>query len=152
MATSLPASYALVEDVISAFPSVGSITSCTSSDIVYAIGRAQARVSAKLSNNYDVKSLCGSPVINLITTDLAVYELIGKRHVHATAARATDWADRFKEADDLLNSILNGTVNVLDSTGVELPATIARPWSNTMANSATFNEGEWPAMDVDENK
>jgi phage gp36-like protein len=152
MVTTLPASYATVEDVRAAFPMINSITSITSGDILYAIGRAQAIVAAKLSNYYDVKSLCGAPVVALITTDLAVYEIIGKRHVHTTAAKAEDWASKFKDSIGLLDAIMAGTINVVDSNGVELAASAIRPWSNTMANSATFSETSWQYMDVDENK
>ncbi len=143
----LPVSYSSVEDVFETLPDIGSITNITSSQIANTIGQAQALVDSKISRNYALPISAIPPLLNSITTNIAIYYLLSRRMFSAKKLADSPWPDRYKEDIDTLNCIAEGTCLLIESDGDLLTARtdVADVKSNTSGYQQTFHEG--PQLD-----
>lgn len=157
--TTLPVSYTTVDDVFTAIPTIGSVTNVTSGVVAVTAGRVEAKINGKLSKSFAMPISVASgntiPLLNAIATDLVCYELMAKFVFVQGMAKKSDWPDRFKEAMDLLDDIVDGAIPLLDSSAaIVSPATGAAsiPWSNTDDYFPTMQEDSFVNHIIDEDK
>lgn len=149
----LPATYCTVGDVLTNYPPIGSATTITSAQIAEAIGAVQARVDGKLARRYAVPFSPAPPLIQAITCDLSVYRL-HRRLFTQQSQNKSDWPDRWKETEDQLCGLADGTILLTTGSGTVIEATgeTMQPWSSTAGLAPTMTEGRWEDMQVDPRK
>lgn len=139
---SLPASYSTVENVQLVLSAIGSVTSINSASIAALIGRGQARVDARLARRFEVPFAGPPPIIETITTDLAAYEIL-RRLFTAQRMNNSEWPDRFRDADKLLQELADGKAEIVTASGTVLQGRndVAEIWSSSENYLPTFHEG-----------
>lgn len=145
--------YTTVEALILTTPSVNSVSNITSAALAHYINRADSVIDAKLASRYTVPLSPIPEIIKTISTDLAIYEIVGKRMVTLVKDVENDWPSRFKEANDLLDKIATGEFTLVASGGTILSTlTTNLVWSNTQNYTPTFNEDELTESYLDYDK
>ena len=147
-------SYTSVEKMLETLPSVGSVTSITSSTLYSFAWDAETIVNAKLSKLYVVPVVGAPPVLAPISTDIALYRLLTRRIFTQEQLNKSDWPDRYKESMDLLDKIASGEVSLVSSGGAVISGGVitGEPWSNTLNYSPTFQEDSFESSVVDPDK
>lgn len=153
----LAVTYATYADVVTnALPYIASGTNVSSAFVAAYIGRNQAKVDGALARRYTVPFGANSvpPLVNVITTELACYDLVAKSELASQGAPDSPWPDRWKEAMDLLEQLANGDMLLVMSGGGVIPQTTtqAATWSSTSAYQPTFSELDPALSVVDPNK
>lgn len=145
--------YTSVERMIGKLPMLNSITNITSADMLLFAEDAEAEVNGYLAKLYTVPVPGGAPLLTSISTDVALYKLLSQRVVVNEAANKSSLPDRYKEALELLKSLANGEVTLVNSAGsvIDISAESAA-WSSTMGYVPTTNEGPVESLAVDPNK
>lgn len=145
--------YTSVDKVLLTTPAVNSITNITSGGIAHYIDRAETLINARLAGQFTVPLSSNIPILEMIATDLAIYEIISKRASTMTKDTENDWPSRFKKAETILSDILSGDIVLYDNTGALVSRkTNASPWSNTMDYAPTFREDDFEESHVDFDK
>lgn len=154
MSTSYPASYTTVEDIYQTLPQIGSVTNVQSKNIAYQIGRVENMMNAKLSESYTIPFSTVPLQLTTIATDLTVYEL-SKRFTKLSNLKDDLNASKYKEANDLLDKIVSGSVPLLDSSFQVISKgslSGGDSWSNTKSFTPTFNEQPFTDQELDTDK
>lgn len=151
---SLPVSWSTVSYVLQTLPDIGSVSEVTSADIALFLGKAQAIGEAKLARRYAMPLLEDYPVLQAVTTDIAIYLLLVQRLFTAERLNASPWPDRYKEAVDTLDQLASGALALVSSSGVVLGASAdaAPVVSTTQGFHPTHWEGPWEEHLVDVDK
>jgi phage gp36-like protein len=148
----LPCSYTTTTAVLAAYPPIGSVTTVSSAHIAAAIGAQQAMIDAKLAARYDVPFAAVPPIIESITTDLSVHQLLTQRVFTGERANKSEWPDAWLRSADLLDALAVGSATLVTGSGTVLatrdsPAQgLGEVWSSTLATTPTMNRGAWQAM------
>ncbi len=151
--STLPASYATVDDVLDLCTRIGSISTVTSAHVRRMIGMAQADVDAKLAKKYDLPFTSEVPFLTVLTANLAVYYST-RKHFTREKSNKSDWVDSYKiEAERLLQQLLENQVELIDTGGTVIdPSDSEGPSSNTEDYIPTFSELPFTEHEVDEDK
>lgn len=111
----MPLYYTSVDRCFTLAPKVGSVSTLTSADILAFCVDAEALVHAKIANAYTVPIVPAPPLLAMLSTDIAVYRLLGLRL--AEGDNATQWMARLKESLALLDKISDGSVTLTTDSG-----------------------------------
>lgn len=147
MPATLPVSYTTVESVKLTATELSSLSTVTSGDIAHFAGRTEAWMNSKLAMRYSLPFSQDIPVLQGIATDLTVYALLSKRIFTATKASEklgrSQWPERFKEAKDMLEEVVNGAAALVTLSGDLLAARtdIDPIYVTTEDYHSTFHEG-----------
>lgn len=145
--------YTSVSNLILTTPAVNSIAAITSAAMVHYIDRVEGLINAKLSKRYTIPLSNNIPLLSMIATDLAIYEIVAKRGLTKTSDTENDWPSRFKEANSLLDDIANGNISLATSSGDIISlSTASIPYSNTMDYVPTFGEDDFEQSMQDQDK
>lgn len=146
-----PASYSTVENVLEALPSVGSVTNITSAVIAQFIGRTDALINAKISRQYALPIAGDVPILQTLSLDITLYNILAKRLYAGEQLSKSPWPDRYKEALDVLEEIAAGTLPLTTTSGAALPAstTLGQVWSSTEDYLPTMTEDDMTLSLVD---
>jgi phage gp36-like protein len=147
-----PASYTTVANVLEALPAVGSITNITSAVVCSFIGRSEALINAKVSKQYTLPIAGDVPLLQTLSLDITLYNLLAKRIFAGEQLSKSPWPDRYKEALDVLDEIAAGTIPLLTSSGAIVTAGPGLPWSSTMDYLPTMTEDDMTLSLVDSYK
>lgn len=157
--TTLPVSYTTVDDVFTALPAIGSVSNVTSGVVATTAGRVEAKMNGKLAKAYalpiTVDSGMSIPLLNAISTDLTCYELMAKFVFVQGMAKKSEWPDRFKEAMELLDDIVDGAIPLMNSSMEVIDASAGAssvPWSSSEDYYPTMNEDSFINHAIDEDK
>lgn len=149
-----PVSYAQVQDVLNAFPAIGSVTALASTVIAQTyIGPVEAMINAKVGKKYALPIAGFCPVLAQLSMRESVYRIVvGRALVTFPPAQQGRHPLQIQHTDDLklLEDISTGDaelfiVNSDGSFSTLVPAdlTQAEIFSNTMNYNPTFTEGKW---------
>ena len=136
--------YATAGDVYALLPNIGSLSDLTSAQVLEVfIKPAEAEMNAKLSKYYTVPVTGTVPLLQAISTEIAIYRALTLRVFTASMLKESAWPDRYKRAHEMLDELANGKWNLVDSAGVVVAgrAGFATAHSNTMDYLPTFHEG-----------
>src|SRR3990172_4729811 len=135
-------SYTSVNAVLRTVPAINSMTNIASADIAHHAARVEALMNARLSRNYALPFTSTIPLLEMVATDLTIYDIIAKRNVTMSRNDDNDWPARFKSAEKLLEQIANGEMPLITTSmaAIAPSAGAARVWSNTQTYEPTFNE------------
>lgn len=145
--------YATVEDLLRVLPSVGSVTTITSANLMGFIEDTEALVNAKISKLY-TPPLSGSALLRRITIDMTLARVLTLRVFTQEQANKSVWPTEYKEAYKLLDQISEGKLELTTDSGTQFPLKSdgGIVWSNTMDYQPTFGEDDEVLHGVDENK
>jgi len=115
MSTTFPVSYTTVSDILTTIPQVNSVSDISSADIAYYAGKVESKMNAKLSQSFDIPFSNNINVLTTLATDLTCYEIMAKRIFMQGFSKDSPWPDRFKEAEDMLDDIVEGKTPLLDT-------------------------------------
>jgi phage gp36-like protein len=146
--------YTTVEKILVTLPMVGSVTSITSAVLEAFAGQAEALVDAKLAKAFTVPVSGSPPLLEMLSTDIALYRLLTRRMFTQEQINKSDWPDRYKESLDTLDKLVEGELQLLTTSGdLIAPAQAsAQAWSNTQTYEPTFNELPMEMQDIDANE
>ena len=136
--------YTTVARIYDEVPMVGSVDDLTSAQIVSGfISPAEGEINARLSRRYTVPITGSTPILEGIADDLATYRILSRRVFTQDQLKDSVWPLRFKEAQDLLKEIADGTIELVDSGGAVIAqrTDIAQAATNNMNYNPTFHEG-----------
>lgn len=153
--TTLPVSYTTIGIMQSILPDIGSITTLTSAHIAVFAGQGEALINAKISKAYSLPLTAEVPLLQGLSTDIALYYLLSRRIYGPERLNASPWPDRFKEAMVILDDVGAGKIALVTSSGAILGARtdIAEVFSTTMGYEPTFFEGgQWGDQIIDKDK
>lgn len=145
--------YTSVDRIYDIEPMVGSVSDLTSAQIVTFAEHAEAHVNAKLARSYSVP-VAGAPVLDAISTDLAIYRILSRRIFPQDRLQNSDWPDRFKEAEELLDALASNEVLLPSSDGtiVAQRTDEAEVKTTTEGYHPTMWEGPWTEQIQDADK
>lgn len=150
---SLPVSYTNAGIILQTLTAIGSISTLNNSSILIHAGQAEAFINAKISKVYAIPILTSVPLLETLSTDLAIYYILTTRISLKTDTTEHPWFQRFKNAMKTLDDISNGTIQLLTSSGFTLNVRGANQeaYSTTMKYKSTTFEGpvEYQQIDFD---
>lgn len=149
-----PVSYAQVQDVLNAFPAIGSIVAISSTVIAQTyIGPVEAMINAKVGKKYALPIVGFCPVLSQLSMRESVYRIVvGRALVTFPPAQQGRHPLQIQHTDDLklLDNIEAGDAQlfIVNSDGsfsalVAADITQSEIFSNTMGYNPTFHEGGW---------
>jgi len=148
----LPVNYTTPSEVIRNVPAIGSMSNVDSGQIMQFIGETEAKINAKLSAVYSVPITPTPPLLQVVATDLTAYRIM-RRARSGDALKDSEWPTTFKEANKLLDDIVEGTMTLVNSAGMQIDRlTTASPWSNTSGYVPTFDVGPVEEQEVDDSR
>lgn len=153
MPTTLPVSYTTVSLMLVTFPELGSATTLNSLAMATFAGDAQAEVNAAIVRQYSLP-LGEIPILQTLTTEIAIYRTITRRAIPIPSARAQEWVARYAEAREMLAKIATGEIPLVTSGGglVAGRTDISEIWSTTKDYLPTFHEGPATQTPQDQDK
>ena len=149
-----PVSYAQVQDVLNAFPAIGSVSAITSSVVHQTyMGPVEALINSKVGKKYALPIVGFCPVLSQLSMRESVYRIVvGRALVTFPPAQQGRHPLQIQHTDDLklLDDIAAGDAElfIVNSDGsfsslVPADLTQAEIFSNTMNFNPTFTEGPW---------
>lgn len=147
-------SYTNASLVQAVFTSLGSISTLTDSVILLHAGQAEAYINAKIAKKYTLPFTQHIPILETLATDLAIYNILTTRISLRTEAGTHPWFQRFKQAMDTLNEIVDGTMVLVGTDSVIMPlrSDNTEAYSNTMDYNPTTFEGPLELQHLDPSK
>ena len=144
----LPVSYTSVSRINSAFPAIHSVSNITSAIIAHYAGDVEAEINALISKRYALPLTLEVPILIAIATREAIYRMAVQRAlVQFPPAQQGQHPMLMQHKDDqkLLDKIVDGSIQLVDSDGVVLPAELTQieVFSTTKNYKPTFHEGAW---------
>lgn len=141
-------SYSTVDRLLTVYPRM-SASNATSATVYSFITKAYNHINAFIADavpTIPVTPTC--PVLMDLEDDLA-YAMYLRRNVRESKDLGIQ--DMWKDVNDRLENIRNGTIILLDSTGVEISTTRRNdvPWSSLSGYSPTFGMGDMTDAEVD---
>ncbi len=135
--------YTDVARVFDTLPDLKEDTELSSAHVVIFIEDAEAVMNAKLRANYEVPVAGAVPLLQAIATDCAIYRILSRRIFTQERLEDSAWPDRYKECEELLDDLADGSITLVDSAGaiISSSTTAARIQSNTSGDHPTFWEG-----------
>ena len=135
--------YTDVARVFDTLPDLKQDTELSSAHVVIFIEDAEAVMNAKLRANYEVPITGEVPLLTAIATDCSIYRILSRRIFTQERLDESTWPDRYKECEQLLDDLADGSITLVDSAGaiISSSTTAARIQSNTAAFHPTFWEG-----------
>ena len=151
--TTYVVSYTNVDRILTALPQIGSGSTVGSNAILSYAEQAESLMNAKLGRLYSLPLTSSVPVLTTIATDLAIYNLLSKR-IFASQKVSENVVSFFEKAMELLESIANGELSLVDSAGALIATsnTNMEVWTNNQGYNPTFHEGKWEDMVQDPDK
>src|SRR3990167_690636 len=108
--------YATAGDVFALLPNVGSLSDMTSAQVLEVfIKPAEATMNAKLSRFYTVPVPGVVPLLQAISTEMAIYRCLTLRVFTASMLKDSVWPDRYLKAQEVLDELAQGKWNLVDS-------------------------------------
>jgi phage gp36-like protein len=147
-----PTIYTTVENVLSAMPAIGSVTNITSAVIAQYIGASDALINAKISRQYSVPVVGDVPLLQSLSLDITLYNMLAKRIYVGEQLSKSPWPDRYKEALGILDEIAEGTLQLIGSSGSILEPSLestGQVWSSTEDTLPTMTEDDMTLSFVD---
>jgi phage gp36-like protein len=145
-----PVIYTTVANILESLPSVGSITNITSAVVANFIGRSDALINAKISKQYTLPIVGDVSILQSLSIDITLYNLLAKRIFAGEQLSKSPWPDRYKEALDTLDEISNGILPLITSSNEIIASGAAGlPWSSTMDTLPTMTEDDMTLNLVD---
>jgi phage gp36-like protein len=145
-----PVIYTTVANILESLPSVGSITNITSAVVANFIGRSDALINAKISKQYTLPIVGDVSILQSLSIDITLYNLLAKRIFAGEQLSKSPWPDRYKEALDTLDEISTGILPLITSSNeVIASCTAGLPWSSTMDTLPTMTEDDMTLNLVD---
>ena len=143
MAITFPVSYTTISLIYQTLPDIGSVTTLTSAHLANFAGQGEALINAKISNLYSIPLTQEVPILQMISTDIAVYNILTRRLFTSKQLETSPWPDRYKESLATLDKIADGTIPLVDSSGAVLSGRTdqAEVYSTTQDYVPTFWEG-----------
>lgn len=147
-------SYTTVSLMLTTLPDLGSVTTLTSAHLYTYASQAEALVNARLARHYSLPLATVPPLLEAVSTDIAVYYALVKRLFTAERLNASPWPERYKEALETLEGVADGTLTLVDTAGTIIGARtdIAEVYSTTQGYTPTFHEGPWTTHVQDDDK
>ena len=155
MVTTFPVSYTTVSDILNTLPAINSITNIASADIAYYAGKVESKMNAKLAQGFALPFTSDINVLTTLATDLSCYEIMAKRLFVQGFSKESPWPDRFKEAEEMLDDIVQGKYPLLDSSNTIIETKDTGNFlvkSNTQGYEPTFTEMDDTLNRVDPDK
>ena len=127
-------SYTTVGVLYVMLPAIGSKTNVTSSELLVFGAQAQTIVNAKIGKRYALPLTNVVPLLETITTDIALYRFLSLRVFTQESKNKSEWPEKYKETMGLLDDIADGTMPLITNSGSLLSQseTSNEAWSNTM--------------------
>ena len=146
--------YTTVPSVYAAFPLIGSVTTITSAVCARVARNAESIMDAKLAKVFTVPVTGMPPVLETIANDLTLYRLLALRMFTQEQANESVWPDRYKEAMELLQEIIDGELTLVDSGGTPITPSVAAGQfqSSTMNYLQTMDELDATRQELDPDK
>lgn len=147
-----PVCYTSVDNVLEAMPIIGSVTNITSAVVASFIGRSDALINAKISRQYALPMAGDVPLLQSLSLDITLYNLLAKRIYAGEQLSNSPWPDRYKEALETLDEIASGELVLVTSSGDALsssPSAIGQVWSSTEDFLPTMTEDDMTLSLVD---
>lgn len=143
MPFTLPVSYTSVVLMQGTLPEIGSLTTLTSAHVAQFAGEAQSFVNGKIAKRYALPLTEEVPLLQTLTTKIALYYLLSQRLYTAQRLEDSPWPGRYKEAVDTLEEVSDGKVSLVSASGTVLAgrSDISEVWSTTKDYVPTFHEG-----------
>jgi phage gp36-like protein len=134
--------YTSVPTLKQLYPMVNSVTTVTSADMFLFIQQADSIVNGKIGKQYTVPVSPTPPLLETLSTDLAMYRLLALRFFTQKQMNDSVWPDRFKETMALLDQIADGELALVNSAGtiVDAPEGDAAFQTNNLNYNHTFTE------------
>lgn len=136
--------YTTVSNMLALLPNIGSLSDLTSAAIVEAyIKPAEAEVNARIVRAYNVPVPGVVPLLEAISTDMAIYRCLALRVFTAAMLKNSTWPDKYAHAVELLKEIVEGKMTLVDSAGavIEGRGGTTGAYSDTMTYQSTFHIG-----------
>jgi phage gp36-like protein len=152
--STMPVSYTSVARMLERFPEFGSVTTLTSAQLYGYAADAEALVNAKIARHYALPLAVTPPLLETVSTDIAIYYTLAKRLFTQERLNASPWPDRYKEALAILDQIATGQVTLVGTDGslVAARTDVAEVWTTTQRFTPTFHEGPWTTQIQDADK
>lgn len=144
--------YTTVERIYNVLPKIEEVTEITSAQLEQQIVDAESGINARLSKTYAVP-VSDAPLLVQIATDLSIYRVLSQRILTGETLKESPWPDRFKEANDLLDKIVSGDIDLVTSSGTVItPTNDVAPWSSKEDFIPTFDEDSVFNHETDDDK
>ena len=146
--------YTTVDTVYNELPKLRGVTNLSSGDVNRTIGYSQAIVDAYIAKAYTVPVAGTVPLLESITTDIALYRLL-RRFMTSDINKDSPWVERYQESFDVLKAIAMGMITLVDSAGSVVTGRTtgpSSPYSNTKGYYQTHHEGDWYNHFIDPDK
>lgn len=153
MTTVTTATYTDIQRIYNALPNIGSATNVSSTQLAQYAGDVEAKINVKLAKKYSIPFASVPPVLCGIATDLAVHKTL-LRMFSAEALADSEWPDKWKEANELLDELASGELTLLDASNNVIAGRtdVSVISSNTDGYLPTFTELDSTEQIVDRDK
>jgi phage gp36-like protein len=150
--------YATVEQVLTAFPFIGSASNVSSSVISQFIDSAEAVINAKLAERYTLPRSETIPLLTRLSIEKTVCDLTRKRtqfHFSIEMLEKSVAGLMCEEVAEMLDDIANGDLKLVDNSGNVISESTAemQVYSSKEGYKPTMFEADyWEDMNTDPDK